>query len=199
MPFPRPKLCYKLNSLLQFPPVHLFVLWSMDPGVWKPPGRYLGLATLPVYGYDHIDYGHLPYKKHVLPVQARVPAYPYRTLTVCPYMGKLSSYYISSRGSKLYWSFKSISLWTINSTKIKSVQAFTYLYMNHTKTAVQSALPLCQRYSDGTCNTLPYIHHIQVMVAGPTDIHVWHWSLWQPYKADSEDSHAEGGEENSNK
>ena len=42
----------------------------------------IGLATIPIYSYNHIDYGRLPYKKQVLPVWAWVPAisipYTYR-------------------------------------------------------------------------------------------------------------------------
>jgi hypothetical protein len=58
--------------------------------------------------------------------------YPYRTLTVCPYTGTLLSYHVSGRGSKLYESFKSVILSTINSIEIKSTLDFTYLYMNCT-------------------------------------------------------------------
>jgi hypothetical protein len=43
----------------------------------------LGLATVPVYGYDRTYYGRTPYNEEVSPVRVRVPAvsvpYTYRT------------------------------------------------------------------------------------------------------------------------
>jgi len=52
MPFPRPKLCYKSNNLLQFLPVHFFALWSMSPrGSWSAKNPW----QISMSDTDHFD------------------------------------------------------------------------------------------------------------------------------------------------
>jgi len=94
-------------------------------------GLEVGLATIPVYGYNHTDYGHPPHNEEVSPVWVQVHA------VSVPYTCRMSVYIIQLL-RHYSWS-KSVGKHQVNNIRLKQikfVQDFPYLYTSHTKMAV---------------------------------------------------------------
>jgi len=113
----------------------------------------LGLATVPIYSYNHIDYGCLLYKKigpagmgscHICTVHLQLLRQQSWLQTVLKFqVSKFMNHKLNRNLSKIL----PTCTWTIQK------QPYNWLspHVN----------------SDGTHNTLLYIRHLQVMVASP--------------------------------